>query len=146
MIVELVQRALDGDLDGAREVQTKVEPLNRIVYAFGEPSSSAHRRMQCARWLLGKFPSPKMRRPSAGPGSGGDRGHSAGVGGARLRVRSQMEEKVAELFYLLVSVYQICRKGRTGGKHENRIIQVNLGFLLIQQGMTDAFFVTCIAI
>ena len=63
LIVELVQRALDGDLAGAKEVQKKVEPLNRIVYAFGEPSSSAHQRMKCARWLLGKFSSPKMRRP-----------------------------------------------------------------------------------
>jgi len=63
LIVELVQRALAGDLAGAKQVQQKVEPLNRIVYAFGEPSSSAHQRMKCARWLLGKFPSPKMRRP-----------------------------------------------------------------------------------
>lgn len=63
LIVELVQRALAGDLGGAKETQKKVEPLNRIVYAFGEPSSSAHQRMKCARWLLGMFPSPKMRRP-----------------------------------------------------------------------------------
>jgi len=63
LIVELAQRALDGDLRGAKETQKKVEPLNRIVYAFGEPSSSAHQRMKCARWLLGMFPSPKMRRP-----------------------------------------------------------------------------------
>lgn len=63
LIVELVHRALDGDLAGAKETQQKVEPLNRIVYAFGEPSSSAHQRMKCARWLLGKFPSPRMRRP-----------------------------------------------------------------------------------
>ena len=63
LIVELVHRALDGDYAGARETQKKVEPLNRIVYAFGEPSSSAHQRMKCARWLMGKFPSPQMRRP-----------------------------------------------------------------------------------
>lgn len=63
LIVELVHRALDGDLAGAKQTQKKVEPLNRIVYAFGEPSSSAHQRMKCARWLLGRFPSPKMRRP-----------------------------------------------------------------------------------
>ena len=63
LIVELVHRALDGDYAGAKETQKKVEPLNLIVYAFGEPSSSAHQRMKCARWLLGKFPSPKMRRP-----------------------------------------------------------------------------------
>ena len=63
LIVALVHRALDGDLAGAKETQRQVEPLNRIVYAFGEPSSRAHQRMKCARWLLGKFPSPKMRRP-----------------------------------------------------------------------------------
>ncbi|NKB66190.1 MAG: dihydrodipicolinate synthase family protein [Candidatus Latescibacteria bacterium] len=63
LIVELVHSALDGDLAAAKKAQKLVEPLNRIVYAFGEPSSSAHQRMKCARWLLGKFPSPKMRRP-----------------------------------------------------------------------------------
>ena len=63
LIVELVHRALDGDYTGAKESQRQVEPLNLIVYAFGEPSSSAHQRMKCARWLMGKFPSPKMRRP-----------------------------------------------------------------------------------
>ena len=63
LIVELVHSALDGDLAAAKKAQKQVEPLNRIVYAFGEPSSSAHQRMKCARWLLGKFPSPKMRRP-----------------------------------------------------------------------------------
>jgi dihydrodipicolinate synthase/N-acetylneuraminate lyase len=50
-------------LEGAKEAQRQVEPLNRIVYAFGEPGSGAHQRMKCSRWLLGKFPSPKMRRP-----------------------------------------------------------------------------------
>ena len=63
LIVELVHCALSGDLAGARKAQRDVEPLNRIVYAFGEPSSGAHQRMKYARWLMGKFPSPKMRRP-----------------------------------------------------------------------------------
>jgi 4-hydroxy-tetrahydrodipicolinate synthase len=63
LIVELVHRALAGDLAGARAVQRKVEPLSRIVYGLGEPSSDAHQRMKCARWLMGRFPSPKMRRP-----------------------------------------------------------------------------------
>ena len=63
LIVELVHRALDGDYTGAKEIQRQVEPLNLIVYAFGEPSSSAHQRMKYARWLMGKFPSPQMRRP-----------------------------------------------------------------------------------
>ena len=40
LIVELVHRALDGDYAGARETQKKVEPLNRIVYAFGERPSA----------------------------------------------------------------------------------------------------------
>ncbi len=63
LIVELVHRALDGDLAGAKRAQARVEPLNRIVYSFGEPSSGAHQRMKCALWLQGRFPSAKMRRP-----------------------------------------------------------------------------------
>jgi len=63
LIVEMTHAALAGDLAGARAAQKKVEPLSRIVYSFGEPSGSAHQRMKCARWLLGKFPSRKMRRP-----------------------------------------------------------------------------------
>ncbi len=63
LIVELVHAALNGDLAAAKKAQKIVEPLNRIVYSFGEPGSGAHQRMKCARWLLGKFPSAKMRRP-----------------------------------------------------------------------------------
>jgi 4-hydroxy-tetrahydrodipicolinate synthase len=63
LIVQLVHCALDGDLAGAREAQRLEDPLARIVYSFGEPSSDAHQRMKCARWLLGKFPSMTVRRP-----------------------------------------------------------------------------------
>lgn len=63
LIVEIVHCALKGDLAGARKAQKLVDPLARIVYSFGEPSGDAHQRMKCARWLMGKFPSPKMRRP-----------------------------------------------------------------------------------
>ena len=63
IIVQLTHAALNGDLTGARQAQRLVEPLTRIVYAFGEPSGSVHRRMKCARWLLGQFTSPQMRRP-----------------------------------------------------------------------------------
>lgn len=63
LIVEIVHAALSGDLPRARKAQQLVDPLARIVYSFGEPSSDAHQRMKCARWLMGKFPSPKMRRP-----------------------------------------------------------------------------------
>jgi len=63
LIVRMVRCALDGDLAGAKEAQKLVAPLARIIYAFGEPSGNAHQRMKCARWLLGKFPSPHVRRP-----------------------------------------------------------------------------------
>jgi dihydrodipicolinate synthase/N-acetylneuraminate lyase len=59
----MVHCALDGDLAGAKEAQRLIAPLARIIYSFGEPSSNAHQRMKCARWLLGKFPSPHVRRP-----------------------------------------------------------------------------------
>lgn len=63
LIVNLVHSALDGDLAAARKAQKLVDPLSRIIYSFGEPSSEAHQRMKCARWLMGKFPSPLVRRP-----------------------------------------------------------------------------------
>lgn len=63
LIVDLVHAALDGDLAAAREAQRTVDPLARIIYSFGEPSSEAHQRMKCARWLMGKFSSNVVRRP-----------------------------------------------------------------------------------
>ncbi len=63
LIVTMVEAALDGDLAKAREAQRMVDQLARIIYNFGEPSSEAHQRMKCARWLLGKFSSPVVRRP-----------------------------------------------------------------------------------
>jgi 4-hydroxy-tetrahydrodipicolinate synthase len=63
LMVELVHAALDGDLARAKKAQETVAPLARMIYAFGEPGCGAHQRMKMARWLLGKFPSPKMRRP-----------------------------------------------------------------------------------
>lgn len=63
LIVELVHAALDGDLARAKTAQRTVAPLARLIYNFGEPGCGAHQRMKAARWLLGKFPSPRMRRP-----------------------------------------------------------------------------------
>ena len=63
LIVALVGAALAGELATARQVQEKVRPLAEIVYRHGEPSGDAHQRMKCARWLMGKFPSPRVRRP-----------------------------------------------------------------------------------
>ena len=63
LIVNLVRNALDKNLEGAYAAQEKVRPLAKIIYRFGEPSSNAHHRMKCARWLMGKFPNPHVRRP-----------------------------------------------------------------------------------
>src|SRR5262245_9201202 len=63
LIISMVHAALDGDLEAARKAQKMVAPLARIIYAFGEPGCAAHQRMKAARWLMGKFASPKMRRP-----------------------------------------------------------------------------------
>jgi dihydrodipicolinate synthase/N-acetylneuraminate lyase len=63
LIVEMVHAALDGDLARAKRAQQHVAPLARLIYSFGEPGSGAHQRMKVARWLMGRFPSPHMRRP-----------------------------------------------------------------------------------
>lgn len=63
LIVAIVEAALDGNLAAAREAQKMVDPLSRIIYRFGEPSSEAHQRMKTARWLMGKLSSPTVRRP-----------------------------------------------------------------------------------
>lgn len=63
LIVDLVRRALAGDLTGARRSQERIQPLAQLVYRFGEPSSDAHQRMKCAMTLQGRFPSMRMRRP-----------------------------------------------------------------------------------
>lgn len=63
LMVKTVHTALDGDLAGAREARETVAPLARLIYNFGEPGCGAHQRMKVARWLMGRFPSPRFRRP-----------------------------------------------------------------------------------
>ncbi len=63
LMVDVVHAALNDDLLAARKARQQVDTLARIVYNFGEPSSDAHQRMKCARWLMGRFPSMTMRRP-----------------------------------------------------------------------------------
>jgi 4-hydroxy-tetrahydrodipicolinate synthase len=63
LMVQLAHACLEGNLAVAKEAQKKAAPLARLVYNFGEPGGGAHQRMKCARWLMGKFPRPKMRRP-----------------------------------------------------------------------------------
>jgi 4-hydroxy-tetrahydrodipicolinate synthase len=63
LMIELVHACLDGDLARAKKAQHTVAPLARLIYNFGEPGCGAHQRMKAARWIMGKFPSYKMRRP-----------------------------------------------------------------------------------
>jgi len=63
LMVEIVHAALEGDLPRARKAQQVVAPLTRLVYHFGEPGGEAHQRLKICRWLMGKFPSPHVRRP-----------------------------------------------------------------------------------
>lgn len=63
LMIDLVHACLDGDLARAKEAQRTVAPLARLIYNFGEPGCGAHQRMKVARWLMGKFPSPRFRRP-----------------------------------------------------------------------------------
>ena len=63
LIVDLVKHALTQDLPGAYKAQERVRPLAKTIYRFGEPSGDAHQRMKCALWLMGRFPSPMVRRP-----------------------------------------------------------------------------------
>lgn len=63
LMVEIVHAALEGDLPRARKAQQVVAPLTRLVYHFGEPGGEAHQRLKLCRWLMGKFPSPHVRRP-----------------------------------------------------------------------------------
>lgn len=63
LIIDLVTKALSGDLAGAYATEELVYKLNKIVYRFGEPSSDAHQRMKVAMTLQGRFPSMKVRPP-----------------------------------------------------------------------------------
>ena len=63
LMIDLVHACLDGDLARAKQAQCTVAPLARLIYNFGEPGCGAHQRMKVARWIMGKFPSPKFRRP-----------------------------------------------------------------------------------
>jgi len=63
LMVEIVHAALEGDLPRARKAQQMVAPLTRLIYHFGEPGGEAHQRLKLCRWLMGKFPSPHVRRP-----------------------------------------------------------------------------------
>jgi 4-hydroxy-tetrahydrodipicolinate synthase len=63
LIIELVEAGVRGELARARQVQSRVEQLSRIIYQFGEPSSNAHQRMKYALYLEGKISSPVARPP-----------------------------------------------------------------------------------
>lgn len=63
LMVRIVSAALDGNIGSAKEAQTLVAPLARLIYNFGEPGCGAHQRMKVALWLMEKFSSPHFRKP-----------------------------------------------------------------------------------
>ena len=63
LIAQLVDTALRGDLNTARELSDRVYILKQAVYRMGEPSQDAHQRMKMAMYLRGKISSPRVRPP-----------------------------------------------------------------------------------
>jgi len=63
LICDLVNKALGGNLAGARAIRDKVDALAHAIYQFGEPSAEAHQRMKMAAYLTGKLRSPVVRPP-----------------------------------------------------------------------------------
>ncbi len=80
-IVALYRAVCDGDLNKAREIQSRIFPLKEIVYSSGEPSSDAHSRMKTAMMLAGLLKSNRVRPPIAVP-----------TGDTLVRIRKAVEE------------------------------------------------------
>src|SRR5712692_9973953 len=59
--VELFEACQKGDLDGARRVNERLEPLVRVFYA--PPFVDMHNRMKEALVLLGRIPAAHVRPP-----------------------------------------------------------------------------------
>ena len=58
---ELFARCAKGDLDGAREINDRLDPLVRVFYA--PPFVDMHNRMKEALVLLGRIPAAHVRPP-----------------------------------------------------------------------------------
>lgn len=67
IIVDLYQAVCDGDLNRARELQRRINPLKDVVYASGEPSGDAHARMKTAMMLAGRLRTNYTRPPVVPP-------------------------------------------------------------------------------
>ena len=59
--VELFEACAKGDLDGARRINDRLDPLVRVFYA--PPFVDMHNRMKEALVLLGRIPAPYVRPP-----------------------------------------------------------------------------------
>jgi 4-hydroxy-tetrahydrodipicolinate synthase len=59
--VELLEACGKGDLDGARRVNDRLDPLVRVFYA--PPFVDMHNRMKEALVLLGRIPAAHVRPP-----------------------------------------------------------------------------------
>jgi len=66
-IVELFGAVCAGDLRRAQAVQHRINQLNEVVYADGEPSGDAHARLKTALMLAGRLPSNRTRPPIRPP-------------------------------------------------------------------------------
>src|SRR2546429_99470 len=67
---ELFEACQKGDLDGARRINDRLDPLVRVFYA--PPFVDMHNRMKEALVLLGRIPAAHVRPPLT-PVSGADR-------------------------------------------------------------------------
>ena len=67
---ELFERCQKGDLDGARRVNDRLDPLVRVFYA--PPFVDMHNRMKEALTILGRLPAAHVRPPLT-PVSGAER-------------------------------------------------------------------------
>jgi 4-hydroxy-tetrahydrodipicolinate synthase len=63
VICDLVDAALNGRMDEAKEINERVYTLKQAIYRMGEPSADAHQRMKTAMYLLGRISSPVVRPP-----------------------------------------------------------------------------------
>jgi 4-hydroxy-tetrahydrodipicolinate synthase len=67
VIVDLYQAVCDGDLNRARGLQARINPLKEVVYASGEPSGDAHARMKTAMMIAGRLRTNYTRPPVMPP-------------------------------------------------------------------------------
>jgi len=79
---ELFEACAKGDLDGARRLNDRLDPLVRVFYA--PPFVDMHNRMKEALVLLGRIPAAHVRPPLTPVSAGEREGIRRGLGAAGL--------------------------------------------------------------